>query len=137
MSVCFMIHAYLSRPSRDRTHIEDGRGISRRCREKTSLDARHSCRRRAIADPMGTNGNFFLSVARTIVKIIIEERWGWRRSGALFSARMHKVHSLLCSARQTYRAISQLQVSRRKLKRIAIVRPGARIASSIRELLEI
>lgn len=42
-----MIHAYLSWPSRDRTRIEDGRGIScRRCRAKTSLDARHSCRRR-------------------------------------------------------------------------------------------
>lgn len=43
---CFMIRAYLSRSSRDRTHAEDGRWFSfGRCREKISLDVRHSSRR--------------------------------------------------------------------------------------------
>lgn len=48
MSVHFMIHTYLSRSSRDLTRIENGRWFSYwRCREKMSLDARHSSRRKS------------------------------------------------------------------------------------------
>ena len=70
---CFMIRAYLFRSSRDRTRTEDSRWFSSwRCREKMSLNVRHSSRR--INDRRSDeekNGNFY--PWHTIVEIIIEK----------------------------------------------------------------